>query len=148
MILGPQNGPRNHVKWGSIFGPLPKGGGSPKKYSKSKVFGSVFRYLKVADFYITILLYIRLLLDYYYIIIRLLLDYLQIIITLLLDCYQIIITLLLDYYQILIRLLLEYYQIMITFLLDYYQIIIKHIEIYINSVRVCGNFLHMLTRLS
>ena len=52
------------------------GGGPPKSTPKSKVFGSVFRYLKVADFYITILLYIRLLLDYYYIIIRLLLDYL------------------------------------------------------------------------
>ena len=52
------------------------GGGPPKSTPKSKVFGRVFRYLKVADFYITILLYIRLLLDYDYIIMRLLLDYL------------------------------------------------------------------------
>ena len=76
MILDSQNGPRNHVKWGSIFGPLLRGGGPPKSTPKSKVFGSVFRYLKVADFYIIILLYIRLLLDCYLIIIRLFLDYL------------------------------------------------------------------------
>ena len=52
------------------------GEGVPKKYFKSRVFGSVFRYLKVGDFYITISLYVRLLLDYDYIIMRLLLDYL------------------------------------------------------------------------
>ena len=63
------------------------GEGVPKDAPKSKVFGSVFRYLKVADFYITILLYIRLLLDYDSTIMRLLLDYVWIIITLLLDCY-------------------------------------------------------------
>ena len=41
------------------------GEGVPKKYFKSRVFGSVFRYLKVADYDIIILLYIRLLLHYY-----------------------------------------------------------------------------------
>ena len=41
------------------------GGGPPKRPPKSKVFGSVFRYLKVADFYSIMLLYIRLSLDDY-----------------------------------------------------------------------------------
>ena len=41
------------------------GRGDPKRPPKSKVLGGVFGYLKVADFYIIILLYIRLLLDYY-----------------------------------------------------------------------------------
>ena len=36
-----------------------RGGGGPKRPPKSKVFGSVFRYLKVADLSIIILLYIR-----------------------------------------------------------------------------------------
>ena len=48
------------------LGRVLRGGGPPKRPPKSKVFGSVFKYLKVADFYIIILLlYIRFLLDYY-----------------------------------------------------------------------------------
>ena len=76
MILGPQNDPRNQGEVGGDPIDLFCGGvgGPPKRPPKSKVFGSVFRYLKVVDFYIIILLNIRLLLDYYYIIIRLLLD--------------------------------------------------------------------------
>ena len=50
---------------GPFLDSFPGGGGPPKSTPKSKVFGSVFGYLKVADFYIIILLYIRLLLHDY-----------------------------------------------------------------------------------
>ena len=65
MILGLQNGSRNQEKTEGIPLRVFWGGGPPKRPPKTKVFGSVFKYLKIADFYIIILLYIRFLLDYY-----------------------------------------------------------------------------------
>ena len=122
----PPKWPPKSCKMGVHFWiPSQGGGGPPKSTPKSKVFGSVFGYLKVADFYIIILLYIRFLLHDYQIIIRLLLHYYQIIIRLVLDYYQILIRLLLDSYQILIRFLSDSYQMIIRLLLDYYQLIIR-----------------------
>ena len=65
MLLGFQKGSRNQGKAEAIRLGVFWGGGPPKKPPKSKVLGSVFKYLKIADFYIIILLYIRLLLAYY-----------------------------------------------------------------------------------
>ena len=65
MVLGFKKGSRNQGKAEAIRLGVFWGGGPPKKPPKSKVFGSDFRYLKVTDFYIIILLYIRFLFDYY-----------------------------------------------------------------------------------
>ena len=55
MILGLQNGSRNQEKTEGIpLGVFFLGGGPPKRPLKSKVFGSVFKYLKVVDFHIII----------------------------------------------------------------------------------------------
>ena len=55
MILGPQNGSRNQGEvGGDTLGVFWGGGGPPKRPPKSKVFGNVFKYLKVAllsDYY-------------------------------------------------------------------------------------------------
>ena len=49
MILCSQNGSRNQGEVGGNTIDLFWGGGSPKSLPKSKIFGSVFSYLKVAD---------------------------------------------------------------------------------------------------
>ena len=68
MILhdfSPQNGSRNQGEVGGDPIDLFCGGGPPKRPPKSKVFRSVFRYLKVEDFDIITLWFISLLLDSY-----------------------------------------------------------------------------------
>ena len=46
--LGPPNGPRNQEKGEGIPLGVFWGGGPPKRPPKTKVFGNVFKYLKVA----------------------------------------------------------------------------------------------------